>query len=1035
MSRIVPRRPRNANRRLAAALLAAALCLGLIAPAAAQTRFSYTGSVQTYTVPLGVGSVTMQLAGSGGGGGGADQGGAGGAGGNGATVSGTLLVPPGSVLYIYVGGGGQPGFASNFGHTCTSSAGAGGVAAGTAGLTGGAGGQAGCSGWSGGGGGGGAATVVTNSSGTVLMVAGGGGGGEGGSLNSTSIAGASSSAPGTLAGAAGSVGTSRGSSADGGAGGGGGAGCPNGAGGPGHADSSGTNYGAPAGAGGSCYNATYVKNFQILGTAGGVGGTGDSASNGSSDSANGKAGGNGSATVTAIAGPDHYAVTASGSAVNCAPTAVTITAHTSTHTAIATVNTITLGTSTGHGDWSLSSGGGAFTAGPSNSGTATYTYVSADTGVGVFALRDTYPETVTINVSDGTATATSGAALASEDSPIAFAPSGFIVTNGANVATPIGTQIAGRASTQNLALQAVRTDTNTGACTTVFASGTTANISLAYQCNNPTTCIAGQTLAVADNGITINIASNPASGVSTYTAVPLRFSTANAEAPISLTYSDAGQITLYVRYNIPLASGAGSGNLMNGSSQFVVQPYTFVISNLKCTTYGAGTCSTALGTPGNNPTAASAAGAAFIPAGEPFTATVTAQNFSGAATPNYGREVAPPGVTLAVALVAPSGGDAAALNNASTFGAWSNGAATGTAFSWPEVGLITLTPAVANYLGSGPVTGTLSGNIGRFYPNSFAVTENTPVFGTACSAGSFSYIGQPLTYAVAPVATVTAQALGGMTTRNYTGAFMKLTNTSLSGRTYTPTPASPLLDLSGLPTVDPAIADLGTGQVSLAFSAGTGLAFVRGGPIVPFNANIALGISIIDTDGVAVSSINGSAAANPVTFGGGSGIAFSVSSVQYYGRLALRDSVGSELLDLPMPLTTQYYSGNTVGFTTNTADSCTSAPKLAFSNYQLNLASGATCVRDAGNPGASGIGCATPAAAGSQYDSIAAAGNFNLILAAPGASHNGALSVTATAPSWLQYTWGGGVYGNPSAMGTFGEFPAPASRVHQREVY
>lgn len=63
----------------------------------------------------------------------------------------------------------------------------------------------------------------------------------------------------------------------------------------------------------------------------------------------------------------------------------------------------------------------------------------------------------------------------------------------------------------------------------------------------------------------------------------------------------------------------------------------------------------------------------------------------------------------------------------------------------------------------------------------------------------------------------------------------------------------------------------------------------------------------------------------------------------------------------------------------------------------------------------------------------AAAGNFNLILAAPGAGDSGALSVTATAPGWLQYNWGSSQ--NPSGMATFGVFPGPASRVHQREVY
>ncbi len=1028
-----------ARHRAAAAALSAALLCCVTGAARAQTAsFGYTGAVQNYTVPAGMGSVTLQIAGGGGGGGGADENGAGASGGNGATVTGTYLVAPGTVLHIYVGGGGTQGYTSNFGHSCSNSAGAGGGSGGSGGFAGGTGGQAGCSGYSGGGGGGGAATVVTTASGTVLMVAGGGGGGQGGSWNSTAVPSLSSTAQGALPGSAGGVGATDGASqdgGDGGGGGGGGGGCPGGAGGPTHYDQTGTAYGTPAGAGSSCANASLISNFKVLASSGGLGGAGDAASNGSSDPETGTAGGAGSVTINPVSGPNHYAVSAASSAVNCAPTAVTISAHSSTHAVVTTVNTITLGTSTGHGDWSLTTGAGVFTAGSSNLGTATYTYAASDAGVAVFALRDTYPETVTITVTDGTATATSGTALASEDNPITFAPSGFITTNGANAATLIGTQIAGKSSTQSLALQAVRTDTNTGACTSVFSSGATANISLAYQCNNPTTCIAGQTLTVTNNAITTAIASNPNSGVSSYTAVPLKFSTANAEAPIVLTYSDAGQITLYARYNIPLGNGSASGNLMNGSSQFVVQPYTLALSNIRCATYSAGTCSPALASPGNNPGAASAAGAAFLPAGQPFSATVTAQNYLGAATPNFGRETTPATVTLTAALAAPSGGDAPALNNASAFGAFGAGAATGTTFDWPEVGIITLTPAVSNYLGSGALTGTSSGNVGRFYPNSFAVTRNTPVLGTGCAAGSFSYLGQPLTYTVAPLATLTALALGGTTTRNYTAAFMKVSNGTLSGRTYTPTPSSPSLNVSGLPatTVDPVIADLGTGQVTLTFNSGTGLLFNRGSAIAPFNANIALGFNVIDADGVGVASVDGVAASNPVRFGGGTGISFSTGAAQYYGRLAVRDSVGSELLDLPMPLTTQYYLNTTVGFTPNTADSCTAAPALSFSGYQGNLSAGKTCVRDTGNPGASGMGCAAPAAASSQYRPTAVNGNFNLILAAPGAGNNGALSVTATAPGWLQYSWGASV--NPVGIGTFGEFPAPASRVHQREVY
>ncbi len=725
--------------------------------------------------------------------------------------------------------------------------------------------------------------------------------------------------------------------------------------------------------------------------------------------------------------PDHFAIGDAGTAVNCQASPVTITAHNSSHQPVATTGTIQVSTSTGHGDWSLTTGAGVFVAGASNSGTASYTYSSADAGVVVLSLQDTTAETVTINVVDGSVTQKSGSAIASEQPPLTFVPSGFRITNGSNVGTAIGTQIAGKISTQSLALQAIRTDTNTGACTAAFASGTTVAVNLGFQCNNPALCIAGQTMTVTNNGVTTSIAGNPNGGTSNSTSVPLKFSTANAEAPIALNYSDVGQVTLRAAYSIPLKSGAASGNTMLGASQFIVQPYNFTLSNIHCTSFAAGSCNTALGSPGNNPAASSAAGTVFLPAGQPFSATVTASNFAGAATPNYGQETPAQGVTLAANLVLPAGGDAAALNNPAAFGSFSAGVASGTTFNWPEVGIISLTPSVASYLGTGTVTGTSSADVGRFIPNAFAVALNTPLIGTSCTSGNFSYLGQPLSYAVAPVISVTAQAQGGATTRNYTGAFLKLTNSSLTARTYSTTPASPALDTSGLPATsqDPAIVDLGNGQASLTYSAGTGLKFVRGGAIAPFSANLTLSENILDTDGVA--------APNPVSFGGAGGMSFSAGATQYYGRLALRDALGSELLDLPMQLTTQYYLSATAGFTTNTADSCSVAPAIAFSNYQLNLTAGKTCVRDSGSPGASGAGCAAAAAPSEKYLSIASAGNFNLNLAAPGAGNSGAASVTATAPSWLQYPWA--LATSPTALATFGVFPGPASRIYQRETY
>jgi MSHA biogenesis protein MshQ len=728
--------------------------------------------------------------------------------------------------------------------------------------------------------------------------------------------------------------------------------------------------------------------------------------------------------------PNHYALSTPGTAVNCAPAAVTITAHSSTHAAIATTDSIAIATSTSHGDWTLTTGGGTFTANGSDTGSASYTFVTADAGVVVLALRDTHAEAVTISVTDGSITATSGTATAAEDSPLTFVASGFIVTNGSNVATVIGTQVAAVTSTQSLALQAVRTDTKTGACTAVFASGKSVNIGLGYQCNNPTTCVSGQTLKLTNNGTTTGILSNPNSSLSNYTTVAMTFSTANAEAPFTLAYSDAGQISLDAKYTIPLGSGASSGSTMLGASnQFVVQPYTLQLSAIKTT-------GSSFGNPAGfaNPAASTPTGTVFIGAGQAFSATVTALNYLGAATPNFGQETSPAAVSMAtnqVLSTAVGGSDFPAVSG--SFGTYASGGASGTAFSWPEVGIMTITPSVASYLGSTPaVTGTTTGNVGRFIPNNFSVTLNTPLFAYGCTAGSFTYLGQPFVYATAPVITATAQSLGGTTTFNYTGSLFRLSdsNYAVTSRPYTPTPSSPTLITTGLPatTSDPTIVSSGNGVGTLTFSAGTGLSFTRGTPIAPMSTNIALSYNVIDLDSVA-------ATANPVTFGANTGIQFPTSStIQYYGRLALRDALGSELLDLPMQLVTQYYFSNSVGFVTNTSDSCTTAPAITFSNWQQPLVSGKTCVRDSGSPGASGQGCSAAAANG--YAAFAVAGAFNLILSAPGLGFSGAENVTATAPSWLQYLWNTpGSNSSPIGMATFGVFPGSPTRIYQREAY
>ncbi|HUW26158.1 MAG TPA: LamG domain-containing protein [Gallionella sp.] len=317
-----------------------------------------------------------------------------------------------------------------------------------------------------------------------------------------------------------------------------------------------------------------------------------------------------------------------------------------------------------------------------------------------------------------------------------------------------------------------------------------------------------------------------------------------------------------------------------------------------------------------------------------------------------------------------------------------------------------------------------SSGFGRFIPDNFDVSYNTPAFGTAC--GTFGYVGQTLSFTTAPVITVTARqgtanGLTNATTVNYAGAYMKLTSTSLGLAPYDSTAArysrfdalggglTPALDTSGLPSAaaDPVIGVFANGVGNLTFDTGTGLLFARS-PIIPnapFNADIALALNVFDADVVAFTG-------NPASFGtatAGNGIAFSSGNEMRYGRLKLSNAHGSELLDLPVPMVAQLFNG--AGFVTNTADSCTivAVPVLA-------LIPSATAVNRV-------------------FNSPFIAGNGGLRLLRPNAK--GYVDFTVTAPAWLQYDWNTTTPGleDPSARATFGVYKGNNEFIYLRETY
>lgn len=587
---------------------------------------------------------------------------------------------------------------------------------------------------------------------------------------------------------------------------------------------------------------------------------------------------------SAPAGPDHYELVLPSTGISCTASTVTVNACTDTSSpcsnlySAASGTTATLATSAG----TLGSTSVTFNA--SGVASTTLSYAAASNGASASVTlsgeataatnsRQCCPNGVSCSVANSCSTS--------------FSTAGFIVSGSANgAAATLPTQTAGTASA-GYYLRAVQTNTTTKACDAALSGAQTVN--WGYQCNNPTTCSAGNRMSLTGSA-TSSIAGNANGSTASSTAVNMTFD-GNGNAPFSFTYSDVGLTTLLATKS---AGGALLTTLTGSSNALVVKPAGFTLSAIKCTSYTAGNCATtAIATPGNNPAAASGSGTVFMPAGAAFSVTVTAVDSTGSATPNYGHETSAEGVTLAATLVQPTGGNAPTLTNASAFGAFSSGVATGSTFAWPEVGIITLTPSVADsdYLGAGNVTGTVSGNVGRFVPHHFDVAV-TP----ACS--SFTYAAQPFS------ATVTARNLAATTTLNY-------------GNTTSPSFAKTvtLSDASAL-----GVGSLGGNSIAASlFSLGVASTTT---PAYTFTNKTTAPKTL------AVRAIDGDTVSSQGFVEGSTGLRS--------GRLHLSNAFGSEKSVLPVTVQAQYWGGNS--WVKNTLDSCTIVPAaaVALSGYLDN---------------------------------------------------------------------------------------------------
>lgn len=571
---------------------------------------------------------------------------------------------------------------------------------------------------------------------------------------------------------------------------------------------------------------------------------------------------------------------------------------------------------------------------------------------------------------------------------------------------------------QSVLVSAVRRDDVTQACVPGFAN-VTRTVAFGSAWQNPST----GTLPVRVNATPV------ATGGSPTTPLSLAFD-ANGRATVSVQYADAGSVRLFARYTGSAATG-DVGLVMNGQDDFVARP----ILHLEITSPA-------------NPAATDATGGVFTVAGLDFATRVTARNVNNAVTPNFGRETSPgESVQLRSTLVAPAGGNHPAP--VGSFGAASNGVLTGN-WRWDEVGIIGLAAHLVDndYLGGGdlsrPPVAVLP-RVGRFVPQRLAVSANTPTFAASCAVGGFGYVGQEFGFATAPQFTVTALTAQGGVAGNYVNVgtapalrFWRLAG-DLPGRSYANTAATAAtlsrttVGSAYAPTAVDAPPFDGSGVLQASDPLQLDrLTYARpANPEAPFAPAVTMTLpaaDLTDADGRCHDPDNN-----------GSCDAFALPGItgpqQRWGRVAMDNAFGPDLLDLAVPMRAEFFNGST--FVLNTDDACTALSPLTLTDPAPadTLLPGETCVQDSGAPGASGIGCAVAGPPARRYAATPVGGQWTLWLRAPGAGNVGMLDLSAPVPPWLQFDWRGAGVEAPRARIGFGVFQGDRRAIHTREVY
>ena len=653
-----------------------------------------------------------------------------------------------------------------------------------------------------------------------------------------------------------------------------------------------------------------------------------------------------------------------------------------------------------------------------------------------------------------------------------FKGSGFIFSD-------IPMQISGKPSNigfndATLSLKAVETNTDTGVCQGAFPDNTDVEVDLSYSCNS----------GLCSNDLALTNNNNQYSLNTTLSPYILRFGN-DSTAFFTINYPDAGRLILNAQKDVEVAENNGNKiikNFSGSSDPFVERPFAFKLD---------------FSSDGNSINAFSndALGTVFKKAGQAFTMTATAVQWSDNQD-NFPYDGKPDdfsvitgnltalhfdneklSVNHQLPLQLPIGGVDGTLTTETdnTFGVSFPTSQVNNDYIFSEVGIIKIGANIAggDFLGAGtplaPLQGNIEGlvtNVGRFYPDHFVLEIDTDgELAAYCDnevisvAMPFAYSGQmssailstggAIRYSLNPSFTISAMSVipiigAANITKNYTGDFMKLVESSVTRKTVVQggnilfwpvedgsidgSQGTKLKLTSELKDVTTADLNESEGVVTYTYNNQDNFVYTHelNAEINLFTTDINLLInSVIDPDGV--TALDADDAFDP-TNSFNTVLTLQPSGVEVrFGRAYLENSYGPETSPLPQVLSVEYFNDGKYVLAENDICSLYNANKVSF-----------------GAINEVGLDITDINPKDGKFDDILDPIDGltrQIILPAAGNGNQGRVEVIYTIYDWLKYDWAydsegvDGLYNdNPHAIATFGIFRGNDRIIYQREI-